>query len=109
MGYSGIAVLGAIFSSHGGYASGQDYVSGMTPAVYVGAVVVAFGAGAALLVPGRRRSSAAVAVDLAPDPVGALAVTGPSVADAESEGAEPESPLSVGGRRPLCTAARTTA
>ena len=61
-GVLGIAVLGAIFSSHGSYASGQDYVNGMTPAVYVGAVVVAIGAGAALwspaagaAVPGRRR------------------------------------------------------
>ena len=35
-GVLGIAVLGAVFSSHGGYSSGQDYVNGMTPAVYVG-------------------------------------------------------------------------
>ena len=55
-GVLGIAVLGAVFSSHGGYASGQDYVNGMTPAVYVGAAVVAVGAIAALLVPGRRRA-----------------------------------------------------
>ena len=54
-GVLGIAVLGAIFSSHGGYASGQDYVNGMTVAVYAGAAVVAVGAIAALLVPSRRR------------------------------------------------------
>jgi EmrB/QacA subfamily drug resistance transporter len=53
-GVLGIAVLGAVFSAHGGYRSGQDYVSGMTPAVYVGAVVVLLGAVAALIVPGRR-------------------------------------------------------
>ena len=53
-GVLGIAVLGAIFSSHGGYASGQDYVNGMTAAVYVGAAVVAIGAVAAMLVPSRR-------------------------------------------------------
>ncbi len=54
-GVLGIAVLGAIFSSHGGYASGQDYVNGMTTAVYAGAAVVAIGAVTALFVPGRRR------------------------------------------------------
>ncbi len=83
-GVLGIAVLGAVFSAHGGYRSAQDYVSGMTPAVYVGAVVVAIGAICALLVPGRRRARADGAhlatVDLsqppgslrvpAPDPVG---------------------------------------
>jgi EmrB/QacA subfamily drug resistance transporter len=53
-GVFGIAVLGAVFSAHGGYASGQDYVNGMTPAVLVGAVVVLIGAGTALMVPGRR-------------------------------------------------------
>ncbi len=53
-GVLGIAVLGAIFSSHGSYASGQDYVNGMTVAVYVGAGVVAVGAITAMLVPSRR-------------------------------------------------------
>jgi EmrB/QacA subfamily drug resistance transporter len=60
-GVLGIAVLGAVFSSNGGYASGQDYVNGMTPAVYGGAVVVAIGVVAALLVPGRRRARAELA------------------------------------------------
>jgi MFS family permease len=60
-GVLGIAVLGAVFSSHGGYQSGQDYVNGLTPAVYVGAVVVAVGAVAAMLVPGRRRAAAEAA------------------------------------------------
>ncbi len=59
-GVLGIAVLGSIFSSNGGYASGQDYVSGLTPAVYAGAAVVAVGAVVALLVPGRRANRAEV-------------------------------------------------
>jgi EmrB/QacA subfamily drug resistance transporter len=66
-GVLGIAVLGAVFSAHGGYQSAHDYVAGMTPAVYVGAGVVAVGAMAALLVPGRRRLGAGrrlVTVDL---------------------------------------------
>ena len=53
-GVLGIAVLGAIFSAHGSYASGQSYVNGMTVAVYAGAAVVAVGALTALLVPSRR-------------------------------------------------------
>jgi EmrB/QacA subfamily drug resistance transporter len=55
-GVLGIAVLGAVFSAHGGYGSGQEYVNGMSPAVLVGAVVVALGAVTALFVPGRRGS-----------------------------------------------------
>ena len=51
----GIAVLGAVFSSSGGYASPQDYVSGLTPAIWVGAAVVLLGVLTALLVPGRKR------------------------------------------------------
>jgi EmrB/QacA subfamily drug resistance transporter len=61
-GVLGIAVLGAVFSSNGGYASGSDYVSGMTPAVYVGAVVVGLGVVAALIIPGRRRQRAEAAL-----------------------------------------------
>jgi EmrB/QacA subfamily drug resistance transporter len=61
-GVLGIAVLGAVFSSNGGYASGSDYVSGMTPAVYVGAVVVALGVVAALIIHGRRRQRAEAAL-----------------------------------------------
>jgi predicted MFS family arabinose efflux permease len=60
-GVLGIAVLGSIFSTNGGYRSGQDYVNGMTPAVYAGAAVVAIGAITALFVPGRRRNRAEVA------------------------------------------------
>jgi EmrB/QacA subfamily drug resistance transporter len=60
-GVLGIAMLGAVFASHGGYHSGQDYVNGMTPAVYVGAGVVALGALTALFVPGRRSRRAALA------------------------------------------------
>jgi predicted MFS family arabinose efflux permease len=67
-GVLGIAVLGAVFSSNGGYASGSDYVSGMTPAVYVGAVVVALGVVAALIIPGRRRQRAEAELSEASNP-----------------------------------------
>ena len=67
-GVLGIAVLGAVFSSSGSYASPQAYVDGLTPAVMVGAGVVVLGVIAALLVPGLKRSRAtrdAIAVEMA--------------------------------------------
>jgi predicted MFS family arabinose efflux permease len=57
-GVFGIALLGAVFSSSGGFLSAQDYVNGLRPAMYVGAVVVTIGAITALLVPRRRNLSA---------------------------------------------------
>ena len=36
--------LASIFTSYGGYGSGQHVVAGMKPAVYVGAAIVAVGA-----------------------------------------------------------------
>jgi EmrB/QacA subfamily drug resistance transporter len=53
-GVFGIAILGAVFSSRGGYLSAQDYVNGLRPAIFVGAGVVVLGFIAALLVPRRR-------------------------------------------------------
>jgi len=55
-GVFGIAILGAVFSSSGGYLSAQDYVNGLRPAIFVGAGVVVLGFFAALLVPRRRPS-----------------------------------------------------
>jgi len=54
-GVFGVAVLASIFTSHGGYATPQTFVDGLTPAIYVGAAVVALGAVAALMIPRRRR------------------------------------------------------
>jgi hypothetical protein len=53
----GIAVLGAVFSAHGSYASGSAFVSGLAPAVWVGGAAVAVGAAAALLLPRMRRAT----------------------------------------------------
>ena len=52
-GVFGVAVLAAVFTAHGGYASGQQFVDGMNPAVAIGAALVAVGAVAALAI---RRS-----------------------------------------------------
>ncbi len=57
-GVFGIAVLGAVFSAHGSYASGSAFVAGLAPAVWVGAAAVAVAAGAALLLPRARRATA---------------------------------------------------
>jgi len=57
-GVFGIAVLAAVFSHYGGYASPQSFNDGLTAAVWVGAIVVAFGALAALAVPRMRRRGA---------------------------------------------------
>jgi predicted MFS family arabinose efflux permease len=57
-GVFGIAILGAVFSAHGGYSSGPAFVSGLSSAVWVGAAAVAVAAGAALLLPRRAAASA---------------------------------------------------
>jgi EmrB/QacA subfamily drug resistance transporter len=57
-GVFGIAVLGAVFSAHGSYASGTAFVSGLAPAVWVGAAAVAVAAAAALFLPRVRRPEA---------------------------------------------------
>jgi EmrB/QacA subfamily drug resistance transporter len=56
-GVMGVAVLAGIFSAAGGYSSPQAFTDGVTAALPVGAAVLAAGAIAALLVPGRRRAT----------------------------------------------------
>jgi len=60
-GVFGIAILGAVFSAHGGYATGQAFVSGVSSAVWIGAAAVAVAAGAALLLPRFRGAPASPA------------------------------------------------
>ena len=57
-GVFGVAVLAAVFAHQGGYATGESYVDGMSPALLLGAAVVALGALAAFAIPGRRRAAA---------------------------------------------------
>jgi EmrB/QacA subfamily drug resistance transporter len=54
-GVFGVAVLASIFAANGSYVSAGSFVDGMLPALRVGAVVVAFGAVAALALGGRVR------------------------------------------------------
>ena len=53
-GVFGIAVLAAVFSQAGSYGTGQSFVDGLVPATWVGAGVVAAGAGAAFLIRRQR-------------------------------------------------------
>src|SRR5829696_711908 len=61
-GVFGVAVLASIFSHYGGYESPATYVDGLTPALWVGAVLVGAGAIAALFVP-RRKHAGEVAAE----------------------------------------------
>jgi EmrB/QacA subfamily drug resistance transporter len=54
-GVFGVAVLASVFASYGGYGTPQSFVDGLTPAIWVGAVVVGIGALISLVIPGRRR------------------------------------------------------
>jgi EmrB/QacA subfamily drug resistance transporter len=54
-GVFGVAVLASVFAHYGGYGSGQSFVDGLTPAIYVGAALVAAGAVAALGIARKRR------------------------------------------------------
>jgi EmrB/QacA subfamily drug resistance transporter len=51
----GVAVLASVFASAGSYESPASYADGLVPAVWTGAAIVAVGALAALLLPGRQR------------------------------------------------------
>ena len=57
-GVLGIAVLGTIFTSGGGYATPQLFVSGLEPAMWVGTAVLAVGAVLPLLLPFSTRATA---------------------------------------------------
>jgi EmrB/QacA subfamily drug resistance transporter len=52
-GVFGVAVLASVFASYGGYGTPQSFVDGLTPAIWVGAIVVGAGAFISLLIPRR--------------------------------------------------------
>ena len=80
-GVLGISVLSTVFTSSGGYASGIDFIHGLTPAMWVGTGVLFAGALVALALPFDTRkqaaalSAAAPASASAPRPVGVSAPT----------------------------------
>jgi EmrB/QacA subfamily drug resistance transporter len=65
----GVAVLASVFTSQGTTLSGQGFVDGLVPAIWIGAAVLAAGAMLALAVPGRRRERESAAATAASPPV----------------------------------------
>jgi MFS family permease len=65
-GVFGVAVLASVFSRYGGYATDQTFVDGMTPALWIGAVVVGLGAVAAFAIPAVRTQRATEPEALSP-------------------------------------------
>ena len=61
-GVFGVAVLASVFAHYGGYGTPQTFVDGLSPAIWVGAIVVAGGAVISLAIP-RLRGSEAASVD----------------------------------------------
>jgi EmrB/QacA subfamily drug resistance transporter len=55
-GVFGVAVLASVFAQYGGYGTPQTFVDGLTPAIWVGAIVVGVGALISLAIPRLRRS-----------------------------------------------------
>jgi len=67
-GVLGIAILATVFTSRGSYSSPQAFVDGLTPAMWVGAGVLAAGALSAAVLPFSTRAAAAAQVqELAAD------------------------------------------
>jgi EmrB/QacA subfamily drug resistance transporter len=63
-GVLGVAVLAAVFTGAGGFASPQAFVDGLVPALWVGAAVLVGGGLAALLIPGKRHERGAEALSV---------------------------------------------
>ncbi len=67
-GTMGVAVLASVFSAAGSFATPTAFVDGLKPALVVGAVVLAFGTAAALLIPGRKVTATQEEAAQAPRP-----------------------------------------
>jgi MFS family permease len=57
-GVLGVSVLATVFTSHGGYGSPQEFVNGLTPALWIGAAVLGVGALIPVVLPFSTRSTA---------------------------------------------------
>jgi EmrB/QacA subfamily drug resistance transporter len=73
-GVFGVAVLASIFTHYGSYHTAHTFVNGLTPAVFIGAGIVALGVIAALFIERARRPAAVAQTHrTAPQPVADLA------------------------------------
>ncbi|MGI9185191.1 MAG: DHA2 family efflux MFS transporter permease subunit [Solirubrobacteraceae bacterium] len=86
-GVLGVSVLATVFTSHGGYASPQAFVNGLTPAMWVGTAVLGAGALIALLLPFSTRATAEAHAE----------AEGVQAASGTATGAEPAPLRSRGG------------
>jgi EmrB/QacA subfamily drug resistance transporter len=59
-GVMGVAILAAVFSHFGSYASGDAYIAGLHPALFVGSAAVAVAAIASFAIPRRVHATSAV-------------------------------------------------
>jgi MFS family permease len=59
-GVLGVAVLATVFANRGGYQTPRTFVHGLAPALTIGAITVALGAAAALLIPRQRATATAL-------------------------------------------------
>jgi EmrB/QacA subfamily drug resistance transporter len=57
-GVFGVAVLASVWSHYGSYSTGQAFVDGMLPALWIGAAVVFLGAVAAFMIPSLKKAGA---------------------------------------------------
>jgi hypothetical protein len=57
-GVFGVAVLASVFAHYGSYRTGTTFVHGMTPAVWIGAAVVAVGSLAAFSITRKPKAEA---------------------------------------------------
>jgi multisubunit Na+/H+ antiporter MnhC subunit len=69
-GVFGVAALASVFARYGGYETGQTFVDGAVPALWIGAIVVGLGAVAAFAIPSvrRERRTGAEAREAVPEP-----------------------------------------
>jgi hypothetical protein len=63
----GVAILAAVFSARGSYATAQTFADGVAPALAVSAALAVAGALNALAIPGRRGAADAVAAGVEAD------------------------------------------
>ncbi|OLB81721.1 MAG: MFS transporter [Actinobacteria bacterium 13_2_20CM_2_71_6] len=63
----GVAVLGSVFSSFGGFASGQDFVNGMMAAEMGGAIALGLAAILALALPAPRTAATPEVIEVTPE------------------------------------------
>ncbi len=71
----GVAVLASVFSRQGNVLTGQGFVDGLVPAIWIGSGVLAAGALLALAVPGRHRAAGEPAPAAAAEPAVALSAS----------------------------------